>query len=415
VPGVTSVVAAPAYAGIPLTHRDHSSSVGIVTGHPVQKMSNISWESLVGLDTLIILMGVRNLPEIVNHLIEHKRSKDTPIAIIQDATLYTQNVLIGTLGDILQKARKSEIRPPCIIIIGEVVKLRKKLDWFKKVPREREVAAELRAGAKKEIRKNRPAIIAITERGLTLARKIQGLLGKADLFIPPALAARGSDSVQVYQNSLKELVAGLFTTYRALIFIMACGIVVRVIAPYLKDKHTDPAVVVVDEGGNFSISLLSGHEGGANNWAKKVASLIESRPVITTASEVFPRPSVVVGIGCHQGVSRQEVKEAIFESLKKAALSLKDVRNLATIANRKNEKGLIEFSQQYGIPVETFSLNQLKEVSFFSEPSKYALDVLGVKGVCEPVAMLSAQRNTLILKKIKWKNVTIAIAEVNSS
>jgi len=259
------------------------------------------------------------------------------------------------------------------------------------------------------------AIIVVTEAGLSLGREIRERLVQSALFVPATLGVSEDNSINIYTCSLKDLVAEIFFTHRVLIFIMACGIVVRMIAPHLKSKYTDPAVVVVDEGGNFSISLLSGHEGGANNWAKKVASLIESRPVITTASEVFPRPSVVVGIGCHQGVSRQEIKDAIFESLKKTNLSLKDIRNLATIANRKNAKGLIEFSQQYGIPVETFSLNQLKEASFFSEPSKYALDVLGVKGVCEPVAMLSAQCNTLILKKIKWKNVTIAIAEVNSS
>ena len=261
------------------------------------------------------------------------------------------------------------------------------------------------------------AIIVVTEAGLSLGREIRERLVRSDLFVPATLGVSEDNSVNIYTCSLKDLVAEIFFTHRVLIFIMACGIVVRMIAPHLKSKYTDPAVVVVDEEGIFSISLLSGHEGGANNWAKKVASLIESRPVITTASETALKPLVVVGLGFHRGISKEELEEAIFECLKETNLSLRNVRNLATIESRKDEKGLVEFSQEYGIPVETFTLDQLKEVPLFSEPSKYVLNALGVGGICEPAACLSAQNKKPIIKKRKWKrkNVTIAIAEVNSS
>jgi uroporphyrin-III C-methyltransferase len=131
VPGVTSAIAVPAYAGIPVTHREMACSVAFITGHCAgSKPLDLNWQALAqGIDTLVFLMGVHNLPLIVTSLLEAGRSSETPVALIEQGTLPEQKVFTGTLADILDKA--ANVKPPAIIIIGEVASLHPKLDWFK--------------------------------------------------------------------------------------------------------------------------------------------------------------------------------------------------------------------------------------------------------------------------------------------
>jgi len=133
VPGVTSASAVPAYAGIPLTHRGVASSFAVITGHKASDTGEprISWDKLAtGADTLIILMGMRNLLEIVDQLIKHGRSPSTPIAVVTQGTTPRQKCLVGTLEDIVAKVKLENLKPPSVIIVGEVVQLRKYLRWF---------------------------------------------------------------------------------------------------------------------------------------------------------------------------------------------------------------------------------------------------------------------------------------------
>ena len=137
VPGVTSAIAVPAYAGIPLTHRDCTSTVAFITGHedPLKEKSDIAWDRLsTGAGTLVFLMGVGNLPRIAERLISHGRSPETPAAVIRRGTLPEQKTLVGKLGNIAALAGESHVRPPAVIVVGEVVNLRKELDWFEKRP-----------------------------------------------------------------------------------------------------------------------------------------------------------------------------------------------------------------------------------------------------------------------------------------
>jgi uroporphyrin-III C-methyltransferase len=131
IPGVTSAISVPAYAGIPVTQRGVACSVAFITGHCAgSKPLGINWRALTqGVDTLVFLMGVHSLPLIVSSLIEAGCPPEKPIALIEQGTLPEQKVVAGTLEDILEKA--AEIKPPTIIIIGEVVKLHATLDWFK--------------------------------------------------------------------------------------------------------------------------------------------------------------------------------------------------------------------------------------------------------------------------------------------
>ncbi len=137
VPGVTSAIAVPAYAGIPLTHRDFTATVAFITGHedPAKETSGIAWDKLAtGIGTLVFLMGVGNLPKIAASLMEHGRSSDTPVAVIRAGTVPGQRTITGSLGNIADKAQKENIKPPAIIVVGDVVSLRKELNWFEERP-----------------------------------------------------------------------------------------------------------------------------------------------------------------------------------------------------------------------------------------------------------------------------------------
>ena len=133
VPGVTSAIAAPSYAGIPLTERTKNSTVGFITGHedPTKKYSAIDWDALTkALGTMVFLMGVKNLPQIVKKLIDCGKPKTTPVALIRWGTTSKQKTIKGNLGNIIKLARKNKIIPPAIIVVGGVVDLRKELNWF---------------------------------------------------------------------------------------------------------------------------------------------------------------------------------------------------------------------------------------------------------------------------------------------
>jgi len=134
VPGVSSAVAVPAYAGIPLTHRKIASSFAVVTGHEACKAQDaVDWAGLAtAVDTLVILMGLGNLPVIAAKLIAHGRAPHTPVAVIQQGTTSEQETVIGTLMDIVEKS--AHIEPPALIVVGDVVSLADKLPWFEPMP-----------------------------------------------------------------------------------------------------------------------------------------------------------------------------------------------------------------------------------------------------------------------------------------
>jgi uroporphyrin-III C-methyltransferase len=140
VPGVSSAVAVPAYAGIPVTHRDYASSFTVVTGHSADEDSGVDWAGLPTTGTLVCLMGVEHLPEIARRLQALGRAPETPAAVIGWGTTGRQTVVAGTLADIAERA--ASVEAPATIVIGEVVGLRDRLDWFRRGTRET-VEAEL--------------------------------------------------------------------------------------------------------------------------------------------------------------------------------------------------------------------------------------------------------------------------------
>jgi len=155
VPGVTSAVAVPAYAGIPVTHRGIASSFAVITGNedPDKEGSDIDWQSVANsAGTLVFLMGMGNITSIAESLIKHGRPRETPVAVIRWGTRPNQATLLGTLENIAQRALEQGFANPSVIVVGEVVKLRESLNWFEKKPlfgcsvlvtRSREQASEL--------------------------------------------------------------------------------------------------------------------------------------------------------------------------------------------------------------------------------------------------------------------------------
>jgi uroporphyrinogen III methyltransferase/synthase len=137
VPGVTSAIAAPAYAGIPVTHRRMSSSVAFITGHedPTKGGSSLRWEKIAGAtDTLVFLMGMKNLGQICSLLASNGLDPETPCAVIQWGTLPKQKVVVGDLSNIVEKVSEKGISAPAVLVVGEVVRLREKINWFERKP-----------------------------------------------------------------------------------------------------------------------------------------------------------------------------------------------------------------------------------------------------------------------------------------
>ncbi|WP_160724261.1 uroporphyrinogen-III C-methyltransferase [Bacillus sp. USDA818B3_A] len=137
VPGISSGIAAPLYAGIPVTHREHAESFAVVTAHDKSQDGKplLDWEGLArGVDTIAFYMGVGNLPFICKNLIQHGKPESTPVILIHWGTFGRQKTLQGTLADISEKVSAAKFSNPSIILVGDVISLREKISWFEKKP-----------------------------------------------------------------------------------------------------------------------------------------------------------------------------------------------------------------------------------------------------------------------------------------
>lgn len=351
----------------------------------------------------------------------------------------------------------------------------------------------------------RIAVIAITRNGARLGAQISEGLSRGDLYVLQKYAGAAGKKALPFIGDLKELVRKLWPETDGFVFIMATGIVVRMIAPLLEAKDKDPAVVVMDDAGHFSISLLSGHLGGANELAGRCAFLTGAREVITTATDANNLPSfdllakeegwviddlnrvkvlnslllddagiavvdatmrvrswfhgrgrlsfhdtfiealqspargyvfvtnrhlppqvqsdrllilrplnLVLGIGCNSGTTAEEIEEVVSANLKRLFLSTKSVMCIASAAAKRSEAGLLEFARQYSLPLQFFESDELNTVSAPSPPSGHALAAIGANGVAEPAALLASNGGTILLKKVKSGNVTLAVAECST-
>jgi uroporphyrin-III C-methyltransferase len=128
VPGISSAISVPAFAGIPLTHRNIASAFTVISGHLHGDTPAYDWHALVAAPTLVVLMGLRNLSEIATRLIAAGKSPDTPVAVVRDGTANHQETMVGSLHEIAEQARAVE--PPAVIVIGPVASLHHQIAWF---------------------------------------------------------------------------------------------------------------------------------------------------------------------------------------------------------------------------------------------------------------------------------------------
>jgi cobalt-precorrin 5A hydrolase len=255
------------------------------------------------------------------------------------------------------------------------------------------------------------AIIAVSEPGAALAADLQVRLIDASVYVYSVYALPGQHPFA----KLGCLIKDLWEQYEGLVFLCAAGIVLRTIAPCINSKYRDPAVVLCPETGSFAVSLLSGHEGGANSLAQRVAGYIDAVPVISTGSEASPRitpRNLVVGIGCKRGSDIKRIKAAVDAVFERHLLSTLRIQSLCTIDLKKHEPGLTGFAEDSGLPLYFFSAQELNALHGNFSASDFVQETTGTDNVCERAALAGCgmKSGALLVQKTIQDGVTIAIA-----
>ena len=255
---------------------------------------------------------------------------------------------------------------------------------------------------------NPTAVITLSEAGAQKAIRLVKALGAADLFVhkmvPAQYGGRRFGTVQTLTHRI-------FHRYKNLVYILPTGVVVRSIDGLLKGKLVDPAVVVVDVGARYAISLLSGHEGGANRLAMQVGNILAAEPVITTTTDA--EKNLIVGIGCRRGAAADDIVAAIGLALKKVKADVSRVRLLATADIKHNEAGLLEAAELLGIGLRLVASEEIRSTAKQFKHTPLAARKVGLPAVSEPAALLAGRRTRLILGKTIIRHVTVAIALEN--
>ena len=205
----------------------------------------------------------------------------------------------------------------------------------------------------------------------------------------------------------KEQFAASYRRHAQWIIIAASGIAVRFLDGLAQDKHSDPAVVVLDEAGRYAVSLLAGHEGGANRLAYRVANVVCAIPVVTTATEAL-KP-LVLGIGCRKGVVMERIEAAVRNAL--GGRRLEEVREVATVDIKADEAGLLAFCERHDLPLRVIASEDVAARPWVTQPSEWVRQNVGLDGVCEPCALIASPRGKLIVPKTALDGVTVAIVE----
>jgi cobalt-precorrin 5A hydrolase len=332
-----------------------------------------------------------------------------------------------------------------------------------------------------------PLIVTLTPRGYELGLRMVHGLGRGE--VTPA------------RGAVRETLQDAFASGRPLVCVMALGIVVRTLGPLARDKHTDPAVLVVDEAGRFAIPVLGGHAAGANALAHELAQALGALPVITTASDtlglpavdqigqdwgwqietpehltaaaaavvfgepvgvwqdagrrdwwqlfgpwpasftrlerwppagawaallvisdragtfggygpavVYRPPSLMLGVGCKRGVPCAEIEELFQEVCSAEAVAPRSLGVVATASLKADEPGLLEFAASHGVPLQSYTPEELAAAGPLPTPSEAVRARIGIAGVAEPAAMLAAGTRVLLMPKRRGRRVTMALA-----
>lgn len=255
----------------------------------------------------------------------------------------------------------------------------------------------------------RAALVTLSLEGAHLARVLlrHPSFADASLFVQEEVDPFPDGAVPFAR--IVKWTAQTWGTWRRILYITPCGVAIRSIAPHLEDKYHDPAVICTDIHGRWVISLVSGHEGGANRFAGEVANLLGAEPVITTTTETQKR--LVVGVGCRRGVAGDVILHAIRQTLEDAGLLIGDIRSLATVEAKAGERGIHEAAAALGCPVRILPLDAIRQVADGYAGSDFVKGAVGVPCVAEPAAMLGGRRTRLRIPRKAIHGVTVAVAE----
>lgn len=254
------------------------------------------------------------------------------------------------------------------------------------------------------------AVVVINEGGCTAGAPVAGALS-ATLYLPAQIDCAATVPVGrvAYKETPGELVARLFRAGQGLVLVMAVGIAVRLLSGLPVDKKVDPPVVVLDTAARYAVSLLSGHEGGANALAYRVAVVVGAEPVVTTGSE--GQRTLAVGLGCRRGVEAPRIMEAIEKGLAAAGRDKESIRVAATADFKAHEPGLHQVCTELGIGLRVFDRETIRSVDGLFGESRCARKYFEVGGVAEPCAFLAAHNGRIILPRLVADEVTVALAE----
>ncbi|MBF0291715.1 MAG: cobalamin biosynthesis protein [Nitrospinae bacterium] len=253
------------------------------------------------------------------------------------------------------------------------------------------------------------AFITLSKEGAKLFTHLRGSFADSDYFTHENVedVTQGERFAKVV-----ELTERVFDKYEGLVYIAPCGAVVRAIAPLIRSKESDPAVVQVDVGGRWAVSLLSGHEGRANELAVAVANAIGAEPVISTSTEASK--NIIVGVGCRRGMTAERIVAAVKSAIAEAGVALERVRYIASADVKSNESGLIEAARTLGVPLRFIASDEIRESTLDFDKSAFVEKSVNLPAVAEPAALLAGRRTSLILKKRAYQGITVAIARERS-
>ena len=375
VPGISSAFSVPSYAGIPVTHRDFSSSVHIITGHRKKdKELNIDYKALSQMGgTLIFLMGVANLKEIMEGLIEANMDRKTPVAIIENGTYPNQRTVVGTIENIHEKATKCNIKPPAVIIVGKVCALAGKYDWFTKRPL-----------FGKSIVVTRPKIS-----GNTLSTKLRNLGAK--VYEYPCIEIE-----EISDNELLKKEIDHLSHYSWLVFTSKNG--VNIFFDFLMKEEKDCRIlsnIKVAAIGSQTAQALKEH-GIIPDF---VPDIYDGEHLAKGIAERVDNNNKVLLVRAMKGT------DEIPKILEERGIIFKDVPLYKTLLKNDNAKYIEELINQNAVDFVTFTSSSTVEGFVNSIPM---VDLSKVMGIC------IGNRTALTAKQYGIKHVISEQATIDS-
>jgi len=254
------------------------------------------------------------------------------------------------------------------------------------------------------------AVLTLSHEGALLAECLKSKLANCRVYVHENV--QGFSTATPF-SSITELTAAIFDEYSGIVYIAPCGVAVRAVAPHLMHKTSDPAVVVVDVRARWAVSLLSGHEGGANDLTLTVSNVLFSEPVISTTTEALK--TLIVGVGCRRGTGSEQIVAAITQVIAEAGLNLSDVRMLSSAEIKADEQGLLQAARELSIPLRFLSSQEIRNCSLDFQRSDFVRQQVDLPAVAEPCALLAGRRTTLIVRKKSYDGVTVAVARESST